>query len=86
MQLHQMLQSWEGYTALLQNVQNAYDQIETIFKRFSHKILHEHMEYYISMELCAMRMMSIHDLVKENCLTPPAHPEHSTYGMHCILR
>lgn len=86
LQLHQMLQSWEGYTALLQNVQNAYDQIETIFKHFSHKILHEHMEYYISMELCAMRMMSIHDLVKENCLTPPAHPEHSTYGMHCILR
>lgn len=60
--------------------------MEDIFKKYSHKVLHDNLGYNIAMELYAMRMMAIHDLVDDNILKLPEDPSKSSLGMHIILR
>ncbi len=79
--LGQLLRGHRHYENLIRNVSEAYDQVEAIFKKYSHKVLHEHLGYYVRMELCAMRMMAVHDLVDDKVLTLPADTGKSTLGM-----
>lgn len=84
--IHQLLQKHKNYDRLLQNTTNAYEEVEEIFKKYSHKVLHDNLGYYIKMELYAMRMMAIHDLVDGSALKLPEDPSKSSLGMHIILK
>ena len=84
--IRQMLREHRNHAPLLQNVKDAYLAVEEIFKKYSHEVLHKSMAYYICMELYAMRMMAIHDLVEEGFLTLPEDPAKSNLGMHLIMK
>lgn len=73
------------YALLSENVSAAYEKLEGILKRYSHKVLHASIGYYIRMELYAMRMMAIHDLVDNGTLRLPEDAGRSSLGMHLIL-
>lgn len=74
-----------AYEALVQNMQNTCHAVEDVLCRYSHRVLHSHIGYYIRMELYAARMMAINDLLADGYLTLPADPSTSTFGMHLIL-
>lgn len=74
-----------AYEALVQNMQNTCHAVEDILRRYSHKVLHSHIGYYIRMELYSARMMAINDLLADGYLTLPNDPNTSTLGMHLIL-
>ena len=84
--IHQLFSEHKNYELLIENVSRLYDSIEQIFKKYSHKVLHNNIGYNIRMELVAMRMMSTHDLVEENVLKLPLDPTKSTLGMHVLLK
>ncbi len=83
--LGQLLRGHKHYETLIRNVAEAYDRVEEIFKKYSHKVLHDNLGYYVRMELCAMRMMAIHDLVEAGVLTLPADTSKSTLGMLAFI-
>ena len=70
---------------LVQNVTDLYKKVETILKKYTHQVLHKNMEFYIGMELYAMRMMAIHDLVEEGYLKLPDDPSKSSLGMDLFI-
>lgn len=70
---------------LVQNVADLYKKVETILKKYTHQVLHKNMEFYIGMELYAMRMMAIHDLVEEGYLKLPDDPSKSSLGMALFI-
>ena len=84
--IHRILQDHKNYILLIQNTTRVYERIEEIFKKYSHKILHDSIGYNIRMELFAMRMMAIHDLVDNGILTLPKDPSKSVLGMCIVLR
>ena len=81
-----MFRAHPSYAKLLENVTQAYSETERIFKKYSHQVLHDNLGYYVRMELYAMRMMSVRDLVGVGTLTLPADPEKSSLGMHLVLK
>lgn len=81
-----VIRGHKNYAPLTENMTAAYDTVETIFKKYSHRVLHAHIGYYIRMELYAARMMTVHDLLADGFLTVPADPTHTTLGMHLILK
>ena len=85
-QIHQLFREHKNYELLIRNVSNLYEKVEQIFKKYSHQVLHNNIGYNIRMELYAMRMMAIHDLVEENVLKLPEDPSKSSLGMHIILK
>ena len=84
--IHRMFREHRNYGHLLANTTAAYEKVEEIFKRYSHRVLHDNLGYNVRMELYAMRMMAVHDLVDGGVLTLPEDPGKSTLGMHLILR
>ncbi len=83
--IHDIFLKHKNYEPLIKNCQAAYDRIEEIFKKYSHKVLHDNIGYNIRMEMYAIRMMAVHDLVEENYLELPKEPDKSSLGMHFIL-
>jgi len=81
LRIHELFRNHKNYAMLMQNVRDAYDKLECIFKKYSHRVLHESIGYYIQMEMYAMRMMSVHDLVEDGKLVLPDTPSKSSYGM-----
>ena len=63
----------------------AYEKLEGILRRYSHKVLHASIGYYIRMELYAMRMMAVHDLVDNGTLRLPKDAGKSSLGMLLFL-
>ena len=84
--IHEIFKEHRNYESLLQNTTRAYNAIEALFKKYSHRVLHDSLGYYIKMEMYAMRLMAIHDLVDQKLLFPPEDPQKSTYGMHVMLK
>ena len=84
--IHQLFCEHKNYEFLIKNVANLYTEVEAIFKKYSHQVLHNNIGYYIRMELYATRMMAIHDLVEENVLKLPKDPSKSSLGMHIFLK
>ena len=85
-QIHQLFREHKNYELLIKNVADLYEKVEEIFKKYSHQVLHDNIGYNIRMELYAMRMMAIHDLVDENVLKLPEDTRKSSLGMHIILK
>ena len=63
-----------------------YEKVEEIFKKYSHQVLHDNIGYNIRMELYAMRMIAIHDLIDEKILKLPEDTSKSSLGMHIFLK
>ena len=84
-QINQLITEHKNYPSLLQNVAQVYENIEEIFKRHTHKVLHDSIGYNIRMEMYAMRMMVVHDLVNADVLKLPKDPSKSSLGMHIVL-
>ena len=84
-QIHRLLRMHKNWDFLMENALEIYKKTEEIFKKCSHKVLHNNIGYYIKMEMFAMRMMAVHDLVDNGFLQLPADPQKSTLGMHFIL-
>jgi len=85
-QIHKFFREHRNYEALVNNVTNQYKNLEQIFKKYSHKVLHDNLGFNIIMEFCAMRMMAIHDLVNAKVLELPKDPNKSSLGMYFLLR
>ena len=84
-EIHRLLKEHKNYPALIEYTTAAYHRVKELFKKYSHKVLHNSLDYYIFMEMCQMRMMAVHDLVDNGFLQLPADPSKSTLGMHFIL-
>ena len=82
--INNFLTEHKNYPVLIENATAAYNSIQEIFKNYSHKVLHNSLDYYISGEMWAMRMMAVHDLVDNGFLQLPDDPKKSTLGMHFI--
>jgi len=83
--IHQLFSEFKQYEKLTKNVTEAYKNVEAIFKKYSHKVLHDNLGYNVQMEMYAMRMMAIHDLVEDGFLTLPEDPKASSLGMCIVL-
>ena len=84
--IHQLFHEHKNYDKLVQNVTEAYKAIETIFKKYSHPVLHSNIGYYIGAELFNMRMIAIHDLVEDEFLKLPEDFNKSSLGMYLMLK
>jgi len=84
--IHQLFKEHKNYEKLFQNTMDSYKKVEDIFKKYNHKVLHDNIGYNVRMELCAMRMMSIHDLIEDNFLKIPEDTRKSTLGMGIFLK
>ena len=62
-----------------------YREVRDILKTNSIPILHEQLDYYVSMLMCDIRMMLIHDEVEAGRLQVPEHPGSSTVGMYLCI-
>lgn len=84
-ELHRFLKEHKNYPVLIENATAAYKKLNEIFQNYSHEVLHNSLDYYISAEMYAMRMMAVHDLVDNGFLQLPDNPKKSTLGMHFVL-
>ena len=84
--IYAIFEEHRNYAALIQNTTDAYNKIESIFRKYSHKVLHDSLSYYIRMEMTAMRMMAVHDLVESGLLKLADDPAKSTLGMYIVLK
>ena len=84
--IHSYFRGHRNYAPLLANVAGLYEEVHAIFKKYSHPVLHKSIGYYIRMELCATRMMAIHDLVDDGFLQVPEDPDKSVLGMYILLK
>lgn len=84
--IHKLLCEHDNYKLLINNVTELYEKIESIFKTYSHPVLHNNIGYNIRMELYSLRMIAIHDLVEKDVLKLPKDPNKSSFGMHMLLK
>ena len=82
---YSILQSHPLYDQVRTLFDKAHDNLISLFKVNSNPVLHEQLEYYAMSELCATRMMAIHDLVNTGRLVVPSTPEKSTVAMYMII-
>ena len=83
--LTEMIKKHKNHEKILENCMSAAKDMEKVFKKSTNKLLHSQIGYNMMMELCAMRMMAIHDLVEAGFLEIPENPKKSTLGMVLIL-
>jgi hypothetical protein len=84
--IHTLFREHKNFEPLTQNIYDSYKKIESIFKKYSHRILHDNLCYNIRMEMYSMRMMTIHDLVDKDFLKLPEDTSKSTFGMNILLK
>lgn len=76
-----ILKSHASYGELYVAVSELFDKIESILKKNSSPIWHDHLAKCASCELFKLRMLTVMDEVENGRLTVPADPEHSTVAM-----
>lgn len=74
-----------SYEALLQGIQSAFDGTVKVLKESGNDILHTLLFYCASMDICHLRMMTIHDEVESGRLQVPEDPSRSTAAMWLIF-
>ena len=80
-----MLDSHPDFEKVVENLQDAFDSIINVLKRYSHEVLHMQTAYVASSDILQARMMTIHDLVDSGKLIVPEDVKKSTAGMHLII-
>lgn len=83
--MFQILTNHPAYKQAEQAVEALYREVRDILKTNSIPILHEQLDYYVSMLMCDIRMMLIHDEVEAGRLQVPEHPDSSTVGMYLCI-
>lgn len=83
--MFQILTNHPAYKQAEQAVEALYREVRDILKTNSIPILHEQLDYYVSMLMCDIRMMLIHDEVEAGRLQVPEHPGSSTVGMYLCI-
>ena len=78
-------QEHRNYDKLMSNMSRAYDTVEEIFKKYSHKVLHDNLGYNIRMEFYAMRIMSMRDLALDGAFETAKDQDLFTAGMYIVL-
>ena len=81
----QLFQEHRNYDKLMSNMSRAYDTVEEIFKKYSHKVLHDNLGYNIRMEFYAMRIMSMRDLALDGAFGTAKEQDLFTAGMYIVL-
>jgi hypothetical protein len=70
------------YAKVSDMVKNLDAEVYDILKKQSNSVLHAHLSYYVSMLMCDIRMMTIHDEVEAGRLIVPADAKNSNVGMY----
>ncbi len=70
------------YSQAEKMVYELFNEIQTILKQYSNPILHEQLNYYVSMFMSDIRMMLINDEVEAGKLIIPEFPDKSTICMY----
>ncbi len=81
-----LFQEHRNYSKLIENMNCAYDKVEGIFKKYSHRVLHDNLGYNVRMEFYQTRMMSMNDLIADGILKCPDNPENTTALMYVVLK
>ncbi len=84
--IDKLFQEHRAFNELIENINGVYEKVEEIFKKYSHKVLHDSLGYNIRMELYAMRMMSVIDLFGDGRLKLPDNVDNCTAGMYIVLK
>ncbi len=84
--INKLFQDHSTFNKLIENMNGAYEKVEEIFKKYSHKVLHDSLGYNVRMELYAMRMMSVKDLVSDGVLKLPENLNNCSAGMYIVLK
>ncbi len=74
------------YPDLMETLKKDAEQIKSVLKSFSTEVLREQLDFYVNMQLCAMRGMGIRDELETGKLLMPEDPDHSTIAMALYLK
>ena len=84
--IHALMEAHPLFGEVLEYFKTASDKIVEILKKNSNPILHSQIDYCAAMEMCGIRMMTLHDEVEAGRLTIPENPSKSTMCMGIVLR
>ncbi|MBO5024156.1 MAG: hypothetical protein J6D11_07610 [Clostridia bacterium] len=74
------------FSKALEFFDTARNKTKAILKENSNPILHSQLNYCVDMQMCDIRMMTLHDEVEAGRLTIPENPSKSTMCMGIVLR
>lgn len=81
-QLFSIWASHPAYETTRLMVERLFEEVKNILRGYSNPILHEQLDYYVSMLMCDIRMMVIHDELAAGRLLLPDSPDTSTVSMY----
>lgn len=84
--MFEIIKKHPNYTLVQKQISDLYEEVRKILKHYSNPILHEQIEYYVSMFMCHIRMMLIHDELESGKLTKPENIDNSTISMYIEIR
>ena len=79
-EIKEILKSHPLYTKIMENIQDVFDKIVQVLKKYNTPYLKDQLIYCASMKILETRMMLIHDAVASGSLTLP-DSKHNTIGM-----
>ncbi len=83
--IYSLVKSNAVYSEIVENTSAVYLDIIGIIKDNINKFLRDNINFYASMQMNSLRMMTVHDLVECGTLIVPEIPQKSTLAMHIEL-
>ncbi len=83
--LHEIFEGHPLYAETQSRIQASFDAIVELLRQNSCEVLHKQLTYCASMEILAIRMMTLHDLVASGRLIVPENPKDSAVTMALYL-
>ncbi len=84
--IDKMLTEHWNYPLLADSFREAADEIREILRGYSHKVLHDSLDFVVHMEIFKARMITVNDLVRSGFLIVPEDTKTSTLGMSLYLK
>ncbi len=84
--IHSFMEAHPLFNKALEFFELARNKTKAILKENSNPILHSQLDYCTAMEMCDIRMMTLHDEVEAGRLIVPENPDKSTMCMGIVLR
>ncbi len=81
-----MLMTHPCVCELMKKLEELFTNIRRVLEQNSNPVLHESLDYYVSVFICGVNGMIIEELVRSGMLTVPSDPVHSNAGMYLILK
>ncbi len=76
----------KNFDALMSEMQDAAEKTETVLKSFSTEVLRDQLSFYVNIQLCDLRMMSVHDEVESGKLIIPEDPKKRKTARWLIMK